>query len=75
MAYLTAEAESLGISSCIIGWLDSKQIGKICGFRDTVRLVVALGYHSEDDSHREKKRKPINELITYINIPKDGNNV
>jgi nitroreductase len=70
-AYLTAEAEALGVQSCIIGWLDSKKIGKICGFCDTVRLVIALGYALPDDTHREKKRKPKDELITYITESKD----
>ena len=74
VAYITAEADSLGLGSCIIGWLDSKKIGKICGFRDTVRLVVALGYPSTDDKHREKKRKSSEELITYISLPKEEGN-
>ena len=68
-AYLTAEAESLGVGSCIIGWLDSKKIGKICGFCDTVRLVIALGYPSSEDVHREKKRKACEEISTYISEP------
>ena len=72
VAYLTAEAESEGLGSCIIGWLDSKKIGKICGFSDTVRLVVALGYPKEGDPHREKKRKASDELVTYVRESKEA---
>ena len=71
VAYLTAEAETLGLGSCIIGWLDSKRIGKICGFSDTVRLVVALGYANADDKHREKKRKASEDLIDCVSESKD----
>lgn len=72
VAYLTAEAETQGLGSCIIGWLDSKKIGKICDFSDTVRLVVALGYPTSGDAHREKKRKAKEELVAFISNSSDG---
>lgn len=65
-AYITAQATSLGLSTCILGWLDDKQIRKICSLDSPVRLVIALGYASEDDKLREKKRKQIDELVNYI---------
>ncbi len=61
-AYITAEAAAQGLGSCIIGWLDSDKIGKLCGIDGTVRLVITLGYAL--DEGREKKRKPAEELIT-----------
>jgi nitroreductase len=73
VAYLTAEADTQGLGSCIIGWLDSKRICQICGFNNTVRLVVAIGYPREDDVHREKRRKASEELITYVSLPKKEN--
>lgn len=65
-AYITAQATSLGLSTCILGWLDDKQIRKICSLDSPIRLVIALGYASEDDKLREKKRKQIDEFVNYI---------
>lgn len=65
-AYITAQATSIGLSTCILGWLDDKQIRKICSLDSPVRLVIALGYASEDDKLREKKRKQIDEFVNYI---------
>ena len=61
-AYITAEAAAQGLGSCIIGWLDSDKICKLCGIDGTVRLVITLGYAL--DTPREKKRKTAEELIT-----------
>ena len=65
-AYLTAEATAQGISTCILGWLDDEKIRKICDFSHPVRLVITLGYAKETDVLREKKRKPLDELVTEI---------
>ena len=65
-AYLTAEATAQGLSTCILGWLDDEKIRKICDFSHPVRLVITLGYAKETDVLREKKRKPLDELVTEI---------
>ncbi len=65
-AYITAEATAEGLGSCILGWLDSDKICEICGLKSKVRLVVALGYPKAEDKIREKKRKDIGELATFI---------
>ena len=65
-AYITAAACEQGLSTCIIGWLDGEKIGKICGIKNTVRLVITLGYAHPDDKLRSKKRKDISELVTEI---------
>ena len=56
-AYLTAEATTQGLASCILGWLDDGKIRDICGLDQPVRLVITLGYAKEGDSLRPKKRK------------------
>ena len=63
-AYLTAEATAQGLGSCMIGWLDSKKIQSICNLSGPVRLVITLGYAKEGDPQREKKRKPLTELVS-----------
>ncbi len=65
-AYITAEATAQGLSTCILGWFNDDDIRKICGLKQPVRLVITLGYAAEDDKLRVKKRKGIDELVTYI---------
>lgn len=63
-AYLTAEATSQGLGSCIIGWLDSDKICNLTGIEDTVRLIISLGYPL--DEANTKKRKTYDEMITFL---------
>ena len=61
-AYITCEATAQGLGSCIIGWLDSDKIKKICNLEGEVRLVISLGYAL--DEPREKKRKPFDDIVS-----------
>ena len=63
-AYITAEATAQGLSTCILGWLDDKKIREICSLEHPVRLVITLGYASDSDKLRDKKRKDISELYS-----------
>ena len=64
-AYLTAEATTQGLSTCILGWLDDNKIREICGLSQSVRLVITLGY-AKDDKIRQKKRKSKEELVSRL---------
>ena len=64
-AYMTSEATVQGLSTCILGWLDDSKIREICGLKNAVRLVITVGYAAEDDKLRNKKRKSLEELVTY----------
>lgn len=66
VAYLTAAAAEVGLGTCILGWLDDQKIRDICGLSMPVRLVVTLGYPKQDDKLRSKKRKELDELVTYL---------
>ena len=63
-AYLTAEATTQGLSTCILGWLDDAKIRQICDLSHPVRLVITLGYAKETDTIRPKKRKELSELVS-----------
>ena len=63
-AYITAEAETQGLGSCIIGWFDNDKVCRATGREETVRLVVSLGY-AKDEPLREKRRKALSELVSY----------
>ena len=65
-AYITAEATAQGLSTCILGWLDDAEIRAVCRLDDTVRLVITLGYAKEGDVLREKKRKSLDEIVTFM---------
>ena len=65
-AYITAEACELGLSTCILGWLDDKKIRQICSLEHPVRLVIALGYEAEGDVLRSKKRKDMEKLVRVV---------
>ena len=65
VAYLTAEATAQGLGSCILGWFDEKEIQALLETDEKIRLVITIGYAGADEKIREKKRKPIDELVRY----------
>lgn len=65
-AYLTAEAAAQGLGSCILGWLDDQKIREICGLAYPVRLVITLGYPAPGERLRDKKRKPMEQLVQEL---------
>ena len=66
VAYLTAEAAAQGLGTCILGWFDDEKVRGICGLDQPVRLVITLGYPGEKDQLREKKRKDMAELVSWL---------
>ena len=66
VAYLTAEATALGLSTCILGWLEDEKLREICALDMPVRLVITLGYAAEEDKLRKKSRKSMEEMVTYL---------
>ena len=64
VAYLTAEAAAQGLATCILGWFDDGKIRELCGLKYPARLVISLGYASEGDALRSKKRKELSELVS-----------
>ena len=65
-AYITAEATAQGIGSCILGWLDDKEIRQLCDIGGQVRLVITLGYLKAEDKLRNKKRKDMETLVKML---------
>jgi nitroreductase len=64
-AYITAEATAEGLGTCILGWLDSDKIAKVCALKGAVHMVITLGY-AADDTIRPKTRKPLEELVSFL---------
>ena len=65
-AYITAEATAQGLGTCILGWLDDTKIRELLSLDGAARLVITLGYAKDGDKLREKKRKPISELVKIV---------
>ncbi len=65
-AYITDEAHTQGLGSCILGWFEEKKLQKLLNTTDRIRLVICLGYATADDTLRQKKRKDLNELVTRL---------
>lgn len=65
-AYLTDEAHTQGLGSCILGWFDNKALQSLLKLSGPVRLVISLGYAREDDKLRPKKRKDMDQLVRKL---------
>ncbi len=66
LAYITLGAESLGVKSCIIGWINQDELRAKIGYPDeeVCNVVVSLGY--SETPIREKKRKDKSEIIEIV---------
>ena len=65
-AYLTSEATAQGLSTCILGWFDDEKVRALCGINHPIRLMITLGYAKEGDALRSKKRKAMEELVSFV---------
>lgn len=63
---LQATAEGLG--TCWLGWFDEKKFKSITGLdrRKKIAALFSVGYPDPSDPQREKIRKPIDTIRTYI---------
>jgi nitroreductase len=59
------QATAEGLGSCLIGWFDEPQLRKLLSIPRSrrVELIITLGYSLSE--HREKKRKPVEEVVSY----------
>lgn len=65
-AYITAEAHTQGLGSCILGWFEEKKLQRLLNITDRIRLVICLGYAAQGDTLRQKKRKNLDMLVTRL---------
>lgn len=64
-AHICLAAEAEGLGSCILGWFGEKKMKKLLNVPDNRRIVldILIGYPAQP--LREKKRKPVDEVISY----------
>lgn len=72
VAQLTLAATSLGLAHCLLGWFSEKKLKRALWIkgRRKVRLVIALGY-AQDAKVRPKKRKGLQEMVSYNAYKRD----
>ncbi len=63
-AHICFEATAQGLGTCMLGWFDDEKVRNICGLKYPVRLIITLGY--PNDKPRGKKRKVLDELVSYV---------
>lgn len=61
------KATELGLGSCIIGWVNAKNVDKLIGtaIGEHTKLVISLGY--PDDTKKFFKRKSLEEMSEFRN--------
>ena len=65
-AHVCFEATAQGLGTCILGWFDDEKVRAVCDLKEPVRLIITLGYAKAEDKLRDKKRKPPEELVSYV---------
>ena len=66
LAYITLSAKTLGVDSCIIGWMNVEELKKTLNAKENEQFgtAVVLGY--SDTPLREKSRKPLTDVSEFI---------
>ena len=66
-SHIVHAATSLKLGSCILGWFSESKVRRVLGLekKAKVRLIVSLGYKTVDGL-RDKKRKAVEEVTTWI---------
>jgi nitroreductase len=60
------QAVEEGLGTCIIGWFNENKVRKLLSIpkNKRVELIITVGYPATDEI-RPKKRKPVEEIVTY----------
>lgn len=66
-AHIVLAARDQGLSTCILGWFNEKQVAEVAGISPDkrIRLIIALGY-SASPQLRPKNRKDFDEVVTLL---------
>ena len=66
VAHFCLEATELGLSTCILGWLNEGKLKELFNIpkSERVRVVLAIGY-AASDTCRTKQRKLIEDIAEF----------
>ncbi|MCR4962783.1 MAG: nitroreductase family protein [Firmicutes bacterium] len=65
VAHFCLAAQEQGLATCILGWFAEKDLQKALRITNHIRVVIALGIAAEDDTHRPKKRKSLEDMADF----------
>ena len=66
IAYITLGAKTLGVDSCIIGWMKAEELRKTLNAKDNEQFGIAIVLGYSDTPIREKSRKPLEDITEFI---------
>jgi nitroreductase len=66
--HLVLQAEEEGLGTCWLGWFNEKAVKKVLGLPKSAKLdiMISMGYRAEGVEPREKKRRSIDDVRTYV---------
>lgn len=64
-AHICLAAEEEGLGTCILGWFNESKIKKLLNIPDNRRVILDIIVGYSEQSLRDKKRKPVGEIISY----------
>lgn len=63
---ISLAAKNKGVDSCIIGYINTEKLSSLIGVnKDSIRLMIALGYGDENNVLRVKNRRNLNEIVSF----------
>lgn len=63
--HICLAAESEGLGSCILGWFNESKMKKLLNIPENRRVLLDIVIGYPDQPLREKKRKPIEDVVSY----------
>ena len=64
---LCYEAASMGLGTCMIGTMNQEKLHQYFGIpaERVIRLIITVGYPAKEGEPRRKKRKSLDEILSY----------
>ena len=66
VAHMVLQAADLGLTTCMLGLIDTEALAAELHIDTPIRLVLCMGYAAAEDPLRPKTRRPLEETVTYL---------
>lgn len=65
--HICLQAAEEGVGSCMLGWFDERSVKKLLNIpkKNSIPLLITLGYTPDGYRHREKVRKAKDDVVKY----------
>lgn len=65
------QAAELGLGTCMMGWFNEKKVKNLLKIPKNKRLALVISIGYPNGKHREKIRKPMEEICTFNRYPEN----